>query len=179
MFGIFKRSKANISDNILQEMLPALSYRTNMDRLLLTYGISVSPDTDNRLVQEAASVAAFIMGNALSQAGYGIETLTAAQREHYVVMCLVACDHLSRVADVEFELVGLVAFAALFAEELGPQGAAELMFSAGHTFNRLSSANHTVQTIAEFGRGVAKFFSTSEEKYLIALGVHLKLHLQR
>ena len=140
-----------------------------MDRILASRGLVVAPDSQTRLIQEAAIVTSFLINQSLSRSGKSLASLTANERGLLGILTMVAGDHLSRMAAASFELTTMATFAHLFSAAIGAEGAATLLAQSGANFNQLSSDPRTGHGLNQFGKLVAKFFDTNENVYLEGL----------
>ena len=161
MFSFFSKRKQRDAA-LVQEMVTAVRFRENLDRILVTYNLHVDPTARHKLLGEVAQAVVLITKKAIEYSGKDYEKLS--EKEAFVVglVTIVAADHLSRLAKVEFELTGLAAGHALWTPLFGATKSAEIVTSAASEFNWLSQSPQHSEIIIAIGKNVANFFDTND-----------------
>ena len=161
MFTFFKKRKLR-DEAIAQEMVMAIRFRENLDRILVTYSLQADPTSRHKLLGEVAQVVVLITKKAMEFSGKDYENLSEKEAFAVGLVTIVAADHLSRLARVEFELTGLAAGHALWTPLFGASKSAEIVTSAASEFNRLSQSPGHSEIIIAIGKNVANFFNTND-----------------
>lgn len=165
MFSFFNKRKQR--DAALdQEMITAIRFRENLDQILVTYNIQVDPTGPHKLLGEVSQAVVLITKKAIEFSGKNYETLSEGEAFVVALVTVVAANHLSRLAKVEFELTSLVAGAALWVPLFGATKAAEIGTDAASEYNRLSQSPRLSELITGIGKNVANFFATNDLAYI-------------
>lgn len=169
MFSFFKRKEpAYPTEKQFVEGLQAAQYRHRMDSIYAKYQL---PARENGgLLVEVAAVAVLGTERIAATVGVGICSRTPGSvRLALATIAVIASDHLSRQALIEFELASLAAVYRLLGgndqEEHGKLAVLAIQF-----FNALSERNHSA--LMGVGQAFAEFFATAEEFCLLEARTH-------
>lgn len=161
MFSFFSKRKQRDAA-LAQAMFTAIRFRENLDRILLIYNLQVDPVGPHKLLGEVAQAVVLITKKTIEFSGKDYETLSEGEAFVVGLVTVVAADHLSRLAKVEFELTGLAAGHALWTPLFGETKAAEIVTSSASEYNRLSQSPQLSEIVTEIGKNVANFFETND-----------------
>ena len=168
MFGFFKKKKQKDME-FMQTMFAAASFRDSLDKILSSYTVQVVDNDEDKLINEVIGISKLIAEEAVKRSNRSLVQLT--DDEMYICMLIgfVASDHISRLAQVSFELTSTVTCAVL-ATHKSPEEIGQLTSEVIHGHNRMGSNPSEVKVLQAIGNQVSQFFSTADEKYLEKLG---------
>ncbi|WP_040820407.1 hypothetical protein [endosymbiont of Tevnia jerichonana] len=150
---------------LMQSMFADASFRDSLDKILSSYPVDILENSEDKLVNEVIAVSKLIAEEAVKRSGRTLSKLTDDEMYTCMLIAFVASDHVSRLAEVSFEVVSTVACAVL-AVHRSPEEIGQLTNEVINGHNQMASDPSQVKALQAIGNQVSKFFSTADETYL-------------
>jgi len=164
MFGFFKRKKQKDME-LMQTMFAAASFRDSLDNILTTYSVQVVEDDEDKLVNEVIGVSKLIAEEAVKRSNKNLAQLPDDEIYTCMLIGFVSSDHISRLAQVSFELTSPIVLLQLEIHK-SPEEIGQLTSAVIHGHNRMAGNPSELKVLQAIGNQVSQFFSTADEKYL-------------
>lgn len=149
--------KQMISQN---EFSIAVSPSNTLENLISVYSINVSENTEKRIESIVISLARFIAYESVRKSGRDIGRLSDDERYLAMLICLVASNHLTRITNLSFEMLSIIA--CLDLDERKGADFSELI----DDYIQMANSPSESRVLQAIGNQVAHFVSTGDSHYL-------------
>jgi len=164
MFSFFKSKKSKDLE-FMQEMFESASFRDSLDKILSTYSVDILESKEDKLENEVIGVSIFIAEEAIKRNGLVLTELNDDELFYCMLIGFVSSDHVSRLAQVSFELTSATV-CMMLASHREPEEIGVIINVVINAHTRMGGNPNEIKLLQAIGNQVSLFFSTCNDEYL-------------